>query len=150
MTYEQANSRLLNHGNLVAPDSSNVTDEEGFVSTLWKAEKVKSAPVLNHLYEGILSCLEVVNRHVNGDTPSETAAHEKQQLNRSLVNAMWYVIHKGWDHHLRWEQSRMFDQQARDNLALTVWRISSAWGGVLDGDIDSLAEHVRYEEIASW
>jgi hypothetical protein len=31
-----------------------------------------------------------------------------------------------------------------------VWRISSAWGAVLDGDIDSVAEHVRNEEITSW
>ena len=149
MTYEQAYARLLNHSNLVASDAGNLADEESFLFTLWKAEKDKSAPVLNHLYEDILSCLEVVNRDVNGDTPSETTVRDKSQLDRSLVNAMWYITHSGWENHRRWELDGTFERPLRDDLALTLWRISCAFGAVLDGCSDSLAEHVRNEEWAS-
>lgn len=149
MTYEQAYARLLNHANFVASSVTNLADEESFLFALSKAEKDRSAAVLTHLYEDILSCLEVVNHHVNGETPSRTAVGDKYHFDRPLVTAMWYIVHSGWEHHRRWERHRLFDQLARDNLALTLWRISSAWGAVLDGDIDSIAEHVRSEEIAS-
>ena len=49
----------------------------------------------------------------------------------------------------RWERGAAFDQPTSDGIALTLWRISTAWGAVLDGDVDSLAEHVRKEELAS-
>jgi hypothetical protein len=149
MEYEDARARLLNHGNLMVNGANALPDEASFLFALWQAEREKVRPNINSHYEDMLACLEVVNRYLNGDSPSEIAFAEKQAPDRSLVNAMWCVIHTGWERHRRWELAAMFDQGVRDDLAQKIWRISCAWGGVLDGDIDSLTEHVRNEEIAS-
>jgi hypothetical protein len=150
MTYEQAYTKLLNHGNLIASEAGDTADQESFLFALSDAMTEESLPMLTHLSEDLLSCLEVVNQHVNGETPSEIIGGENQAIDRALVNAMSYIIHRGWEHYRRWERNDAFQQQARDHLALTLWRISSAWGAVLDGDIDSLAEHLRNEERALW
>ncbi|HEV2860768.1 MAG TPA: hypothetical protein VGX48_07175 [Pyrinomonadaceae bacterium] len=148
MTYEQAYQRLLNHGNAVSSGGGDMPDEESFLFAVRKAEKDKSPPALKQLYDDILSCLEAVNRHLNGDRPSEGAAGENSQLDQSLVYSMWSILHGGWEYHRRWELHGPFERPVRDELALTLWRISCAWGAVFDGDIDSLAGHVRDEEIA--
>jgi hypothetical protein len=148
MTYEQACAKLMNHGNLVATESGNEADEESFCAALWTADKNGTAPPLTQLYEDILAALEVVNRFVNGDPPSETMAHAKKELDRSLVNAMWYIAHSGWEYHRRWELEGAFETSFRDDLALTLWRITCAFGAVLDGCTDSLVEHVQNEEWA--
>jgi hypothetical protein len=149
MKYEQAYARLLNHGNLTGRDPRSAEDEESFLFALWKAGRDESVPVLGHLYDDLLSCLEVVNRHVNEEAPSEGKAGRRRPLDNQLINAMWYLLHYGWEQYRRWERAGAFDQATRDGIALTLWRISTAWGAVLDGDIDSLAEHVRNEELAS-
>ena len=149
MTYKQVYTKILNHGNLIVSHTDDAKDKESFLFVLQQAKTDEIVSTLNLLYMDILSCLEVVNYHINGEIPSKIAAKEKREIDRQLASAMWYIIHNGWEHYRKWEQSDEFNQQARDFLALTLWRISSAWGAVLDGDIDSLAEHVRNEEIVS-
>jgi hypothetical protein len=148
MTYEQARAKLMNHGNLVATESGNAPDEESLHAALWVADKNGIVPPLELLYQDILAALEVVNRSVNGDTPSKTLAHGKVELERSVINAIWYIVHSGWEYHRSWEFKGAFERSFRDHLAVILWRISCAFGAVLDGDVDSLAEHVQNEEWA--
>src|SRR6266508_5289883 len=143
MTYEQAREKLMNHGNLVATESGNTPDEESFLVALWAADKNGIVPELTLLYEDILAALEVVNRFVNGDSPSKTWARGKREFERPVINALWYIVHSGWEYHRRWELKGAFERSFRDDLALTLWRISCAFGAVLDGCVDSLAEHVQ-------
>jgi hypothetical protein len=146
MTYEQAKARLLNHANLAG---AGIADEESFLFALWKAEKEKILPNFDALYEDVLTSLEVVNRHLNSGTPSEVVRGKASQLERSLVNSMWYVTHDGWRFQRRWDLERIFERDVTEHLALLLYRISCAWGAVLDGDVDSLREHIQNEEIAS-
>jgi len=150
MTYEQAYEKLLNHGNLVASlDASNLA-KDSFLFNLWVAENNGTVPSLDLLYRDILDALEVVNSYVNGDQPSENVVGKERQFERSLLNAMWYITHTGWECHRRLELNSTLDGRFRDELALTLWRISCAFGAVLDGDVDCLEEHVQNEEWAKW
>ena len=148
MTYEEAYAKLLNHANLVSLDAGNIAEEDSFLFALWKSGKDRTLPPIDKLYGDILACLEVVNRHLNGDTPSESLTEKASRLDRFLANAMWSITHNGWQYHRRWEFEHVFEQTIVNHLALTLWRISCAWGAVLDGDIDSLPDHVRNEEVS--
>ena len=146
MTYEEAYAKLLNHANLVSLDVGNIAEEDSFLFALWKSGKDRTPPAIDNLYADILACLEVVNRHLNGATPSENFGEKANHIDRFLASAMWGITHNGWQYHRRWEAEQVFEPDVVNHLALILWRISCAWGAVLDGDIDSLPDHVRQEE----
>ncbi len=147
MNYEQALRRLSHHANLTD------AEEEGWpslVGILFEAKRAGVVPDLREPADDLISCLDVVNRHVNGETPSASAgADRERRIDRRLTYAVAAVITSGVEHFL-W----LVDNPATDTssallaMGKELWRVSCAWEAVLAGDIDSLAEHVELEEFA--
>jgi flagellin-specific chaperone FliS len=125
--------------------SSAAPNQDSFLGALREAEKNKIAPQLDSLYDNILECLEVVNRHLN--PPDNVRGTE--QIDRSLLNAMSYLLHRAWQHQHQWRVTRTFPEEVTNHLYRIAWRISCAWCAILDGDITSLKEHVPLEEQAT-
>jgi hypothetical protein len=99
--------------------------------------------------DDLISCLEVVNRHVNGETPSASVGTDKERrIDRRLTYAVAAVITSGVEHFLRLVGDSATDDSAALGMGKELWRVSCAWEMVLAGDIDSLPEHIKLEEQA--
>ena len=145
MQFEEATARLQNHSN--AP--SHLPEESSFLSALWRIENTRTPADLTPLYEDILDCLEVVNKALNGAVPSEVEGSAKSAaINRWLANSVTYILHRGWTDYYLWRQESAFGPSFLDGLFQMLWGVSCAWGAVLDGDIDSLREHIQLEGTA--
>src|SRR5436309_1780186 len=137
-TYEIAKAHLLNHAGLFIEQSADESANDSLLQELLTSERDQQAPSLpelERLYTDILACLEAVNHHINGETPSETLKRA-DQLERTLVGAMWYILDDVWQYQRRWAAEGQFEVQIIDYLSIVLRRISWAWGAVLDGDCD--------------
>jgi hypothetical protein len=92
------------------------------------------------LFKNILDCLEVVNRHVNGQNPSQS--FDQTQLDYKLVYALGVILDEGWDLVVPRVTGHNHDDKSTRELTIIFWAISRAWRAILDGDIDSLAQHI--------
>lgn len=145
MFYHDALATLRNHANLPSADTPGLSDEDSFIFRLWQADVARTPPTLEHVTQNLLTCLDVVNHHLNGPHPSATVDSTTLQLERTLVWAMTSILHDGWRYHARWTCQHIFDDVFLVQLAAHLHCISSAWLAVLDGDIDSLAEHLAHQ-----
>ena len=144
MNYEQALRRLSHHANLTEAEG-----EEGssFVEILFEAKTAGVVPKLREPTEDLIACLDVVNRHVNGETPSASVgAGKERRIDRRLAYAIAAVITSGVEHFLWLVDDSATDDSSALAMGKDLWRVSCAWEAVLAGDIDSLPEHVELEE----
>ena len=144
MDYEQAMRRLSHHANLTEAEGEGWPS---FVGILFEAKLAGVVPDLREPADDLISCLDVVNRHVNGKTPSESFGAEKERrIDRRLTYAVAAVITSGLEHFLWLVDDSATDASSALALGKNLWRVSCAWEAVLAGDIDSLPEHVELEE----
>ena len=144
MDYEQALRRLSHHANLTEAEGEGWTS---FGGTLYEARTAGVVPDLREPTDDLISCLDVVNRHVNGETPSASVGADKERrIDRRLTYAVAAVITSGVEHFLWLVDSSATDTSAALAVGKDVWRVYCAWEAVLAGDIDSLPEHVELEE----
>jgi hypothetical protein len=143
MNYEQALQRLCYH--------ANITEAEGegwssFGRALFEAKPRSKVPDLREQTTDIIACLEVVNRHLYGETPSAFVGTSEHYIDPRLAYAVSAIISDGIEQVLTLAGSPAADLAAVLALAKDVWRVSCAWEAVLAGDIDSLSKHVAEED----
>jgi hypothetical protein len=143
MDYEQAVQRLYYHANLTEPTGEG---QSSFIEALLEARERDAVPNLREQTADIIACLEVVNRHVNGETPSASVSGKERDIDRRVAYAMSAVVTSGIEHLLALTTNPVADQSSVLALGVDVWRVSCAWEAVLAGDIDSLSEHVELEK----
>ena len=141
--YKLALRRLSHHANLTEAQGEG---RSGFVGGLLEAKGAGAVPDLREPPDDLISCLEVVNRQVNGETPSASVAGEARQIDRRLAYVMAAVITGGMEQLLR-----LVDDPAIDTLSVLAMgedlrRVSCAWEPVLAGDIDSLRGHIEPDD----
>lgn len=148
MTYEEALGRLCNHASF-PKRPANLKEDESLLYAIWKARNERTDYEMTVLWEDVLSCLEAVNKKLNGEKPSATALEDKAiHLDRVLVIAVSTILHQCSQEVLFRHEHRTADWRSTANLAKQVWRLSCAWDAVLAGDIDSLADHIALEKWA--
>jgi hypothetical protein len=148
MTYEEAIGRLFNHANF-PKRPADLRHEESLLYALWKARKEGAVYSATVLWDDVLSCLEAVNRKLNGERPSASGTEQKANvLDRLLVIAVSTILHHCFEEIMVLHKRQTVDRAFREDLLKKVWRISCAWEAILNGDIDSLCEHVALEEQA--
>ena len=137
MDYSEAVKRLWNHANL--PEQfSQLQKEESFCYALWQAERTKQQANLDWFYTDIMKCLEVVNRALNTDRPSESIEGRAQAIDREISYAISLTLSTCWLHHYRWTLHKLFPEAFLRDLASTLVRIGMAWDLILAGDIDEI------------
>jgi hypothetical protein len=142
--YEQALLRLSHHANLTEAEGEGWSS---FVGTLFEAKTAGVVPNLREPTDDLIACLEVVNRHVNGETPSASVGTDKERrIDGRLTYAVAAAITSGVEHFLLLVGDSATDASAALAMGRDLWRVSCAWEAVLAGDIDSLPEHVELEE----
>jgi hypothetical protein len=142
--YEQALLRLSHHANLTEAEGEGWSS---FVGTLFEAKTAGVVPNLREPTDDLIACLEVVNRHVNGETPSASVGADKERrIDRRLTYAVTAVITSGVEHFLWSLDDSATDTSSALAMGKDMWRVSCAWEAVFAGDIDSLPEHVELEE----
>ena len=100
---------------------------------------------ISHLEAAIVDCLnalDVLNREVNGPTPSATLIRTAM-LPRNVVYAATEIARM-----LRESGQRARDMKREQVLAEAVRKIEMGWSAVRAGDIDKILEHVANEEAA--
>jgi hypothetical protein len=144
MNYEQALLRLSHHANLTEAEGEGWSS---FVGLLFEAKIAGVVPDLREPTDDLISCLDVVNRHVNGETPSASVGTDRERrIDRRLTYAVAAVITSGVEHFLWLVNDSATDTSSALSMGKDLWRVSCAWEAVLAGDIDSLPEHVELEE----
>jgi hypothetical protein len=143
MDYEQALQRLYYHANITEAEAEGWSS---FGRTLFEAKPRIKVPDLREQTTDIIACLEVVNRHLNGETPSASVGTGEQYIDPRAAYAVSVIISDGIEQLLTLAGSPAADLSAVLVLGKDVWRVSCAWEAVLAGDIDSLSEHVAEEE----
>ena len=117
----------------------------GQLFTAWQAEQTKSPQDFQRLYEDILSCLAVINAHLNGPVPSETISKDPRPIDSALCYSISGILSGGWSDHFKWSQKRVFSQDFLDEFASFLVRIGIAWDLVLAGDMDKIPEDTESE-----
>ena len=145
MQYEQAYSSLRWHVGF--DDSSAFRGKKSFIDNVQAAEKDQGDVDLIGSTNEIIDCLESVNRHINGQIPSEGLS-KQEQLPRLLVGALSGILMLCLDAILVVEQRQGKDSPSAARLRKAAWKIECAWNAVLDGDIDNIRQHVQLEENA--
>lgn len=91
-------------------------------------------------FRDVLSCLEVINRSLNGDVPSTTFCRARP-LDFDVVYAVEQILHDGWQLVI----TRTTSETEMSEMFRIFWAISYAWGSVLAGDIDCIKDELRIE-----
>jgi hypothetical protein len=141
--YEQALQHLYYHANI------SEAEGEGWLSfgrALFEAEARSEVPDLREQTTDLIACLEVVNRHLNGEIPSACVGTGGRYIGSRVAYAVSAIISDGIEHLLTLASSPASSRSSLLALGKDVWRVSCAWEAVLAGDIDSLSEHVAEEE----
>jgi len=143
MDYEQALQRLRYH--------ANITEAEGecwssFGRALFEAKPRSKVPDPREQTTDIIACLEVVNRHLNEETPSAFVGTSEHYIDPRLAYAVSTIISDGIEQVLALAGSPAANLAAVLALGKDVWRVSCAWEAVLAGDIDSLSKQVAEED----
>jgi hypothetical protein len=147
MDYDFALGRLWNHACMPAPEHCGFTAEESFVYNLRMSTETNAPVVIAPFLDDIITCLEVVNVHINGSPPSE-GSMGLGPIDRRLSVTMAGIVHDAWQYHWLWEHRELFEKKNRGELARAAWSISRAWTFVLHGDIDSISEDLEYQYMA--
>lgn len=142
MDYLQALQKLRNHANM---PGTNLPESESFLFALWQAGRQLRIPELEPLFDDIIACLEIVNRAVNTEHPSDNIAGKLEALPRSLVGDISFILSDGWHYYRRWSASKQFTESFRTQFGVMLVQLGIAWIAVLDGDIDDIRDHVRIE-----
>jgi hypothetical protein len=144
LSYEQALQRLFHHANLTD------ADEEGwssFVGSLFRTKTSAVVPDLREQTDDLISCLDVVNHQVNGQTPSASVnGDDNQHIDRRTAYAVAATLTSGVESFLSLVDNAAADRSSALAMGKNLWRISCDWEAVLAGDIDSLPEHLELEE----
>jgi hypothetical protein len=140
--YQAALDKLWNHANL---PEKGLKREDSFLFTAWKVEQTKSLQDFQRLYEGILSCLAVINVQLNGSVPSETISKTPRPIDSALCYSMSGILSGGWSDHFKWSKKSAFPQDFLDEFASMLVRIGIAWDLVLAGDMDNIPEDTERE-----
>ena len=140
MQYQEAFSRLLDHANLGS------VEEDGppystFLVLLYIFESEGERFDCQQVANGIIDCLQVINHHFNGPTPSAGDGQRKKALPRDLAYAMTKLLQQAWEIGSGLIGSK--DEAFRREIALACMRIGWAWEAVLAGEFDSMHEHVE-------
>ena len=97
---------------------------------------------LDHAVGDIVDTLSVVNHQMNGAVPSETAIADAN-ISRLLVGAISEI-----QRMLRAFRESCTTSEAQQSALRYEFIVETAWGAVLDGDIDDLKQHIAGELAA--
>lgn len=103
----------------------------------------ESSHALPAAVRDVVRCLEVINHDVNGAVPSKIKGIvERKAIDPRAIYAISVIQIAGWEYLV----PKMKDQLSTDSrqLAIALWAVSFAWSQILDGDIDSLHEELKY------
>ncbi|PYL82721.1 MAG: hypothetical protein DMF23_11535 [Verrucomicrobia bacterium] len=142
MKYQNALDKLWNHANL---PEKGLKREDSFLFTAWQAEQTRLPQDFQRLYEDTLSCLAVINIHLNGAVPSETITETPRPIDSALCYSMSAILCGGWSDYFKWSQKGAFPKDFLDAYASMLVRIGIAWDLVLAGDMDSIPEDTELE-----
>jgi len=92
--------------------------------------------------DDVIRVLGRLNREINGDIPSESTKRDAL-ISRELVFLITEILRI-----LRSAVDEAEDTRMKDEFARQERRISTAWYGVLSGDIDDIQQYVDDEERA--
>jgi hypothetical protein len=126
----------MNMGDWFAWHAGFADREGATVPSIYEATKAEDGEALDAALGDLVAAFVVLNRDLNGETPSETVGLGSDPPRR----VAWAVL--------------AISQLLRDGIggelatARAVWVVEAAWGAVLDGDIDDIEEHLKLEEEA--
>lgn len=95
MDYESAVARLLHHASIGM--TGNDDPATSFTYALWYHQTHAGSFDFRKLFREIIDCLEVVNRHVNGPTPSQTCTPRQGSIDVRTVHAVAAILNNGWN-----------------------------------------------------
>lgn len=145
LSFENACTRLYSHANF----PSELAPYESLGYLLRIADRSATPVALSHAREDILTYLETLNRYLNGEVPSETAAPSKlQSLDRKLVYSVAAIIGDCACFYIRWTRAQRFTRDFREEVAKLCATIASAWEALLAGDVDSIESYLAAEQLA--
>lgn len=145
MQYEQAYSILRWHVGF--DEATDFSGRKSFIDNVQAIERDQGGVDLTGSTNEIIDCLESVNRHINGQIPSESR-DKQDRLPRLLVGALSGMLMLCLDALMVVEQRKGINAPSAARLREAAWKIECAWNAVLDGDIDNIREHVELEENA--
>lgn len=138
MNIGEAKNVLLHHGNIPGPHAGDrpATDSLAYQLSAMRRGRDRGDSSLDELVDEVVSALEVMNRELNGDRPSETRWSDKRQtVDRLVVYAISAMQFEG----LR--AARVLQQKGDERAHLVidlVLKVSSAWEDCMAGDIDAV------------
>ncbi|AYA37030.1 hypothetical protein D3Y59_08165 [Hymenobacter oligotrophus] len=142
MDYPTALERLQRH----AGTSKHKSSSDDFLHTLFLISDKKAFKPVQPLAENILECFEAVNKHLNGEQPSEAADEAKAQtIDRALVYAVNNLLTTGRKYAAWVEQESGFEVADVQEMRRAVQAIELGWNFVLAGEFDDIRR-----EVAAW
>jgi|GEM_PF-6819057 len=139
MDYQQALRKLRNHASLgECPDNEA---DASFAFALSRFQTAGTPSNFVRLYADVLDCLEVVNREINGKTPSDS--FDRRPIDPDLVVVMSALLHDGWESAVSNSLNEHPDSAVAPPFSLIFWAMSHAWTSILHGDIDSLHDEIH-------
>ncbi|WP_414665124.1 hypothetical protein [Horticoccus sp. 23ND18S-11] len=115
-------------------------EERSFTHALWLRKTSAAHLDLTTLSDDVLACLAELNAHWNTSNP-EGIEGKSSVLEREFVAPVVTILGVG----LGYIRERPADVDA----TRAIFRISTAWQAVLDGDIVDLKQHVEDTEAMS-
>jgi hypothetical protein len=142
MDYSTALATLLNHAGL----SKKKPSADDFTYTLYLISDKKAFRPVQGFTDEILDCFEIINKHLNGEQPSEAADEAKAQtVDRSLVYAVNNLLTTGRKYATWIQNESGFAPEAIQEMNRAVQSIELAWNFVLAGEFNSIKQ-----EVATW
>lgn len=98
---------------------------------------------VDHAATDVIRLLNELNAKMNGDRPSECINSQEVMIPRRMAFAVQEIIRL-----LGSAAEKAVDASVKEEFLRQQWRVSTAWYGVLCGDIDNIHEFVANEEAA--
>ena len=115
---------------------------------IWNATNYGVGADFVGLFKDVLGCLEAINRHINGAVPS-LSTEQPATLDIDLVRSVSAILDCGWQIVAPHFATPKDCEREIQMLGPLFWAISCAWTTILEGDIDSLIDNVRYVAAAN-
>ncbi len=142
MEYHEARRRILYHANLEEPGGE---DWLSYLDALLQVEGKALIADVQQETDDLIDCLEVVNHHWNGAVPSVQTGTLNQLVEGEVAYAVANILSGGTEHLVLGLKELQGLRADFELFGEQLWCISSAWGAVLAGDIDSIADFLEEE-----
>jgi len=119
-----------------AQGTDNADDPTNLADFIWMSEHHRIFPNTEQVWNELVQDFETLNVMLNVES-----------LDKCLTRQLLYAISGLITRCIDYAASHQHNEVSRRQLLGLGWRIATAWDAVLAGDIESISEHVKLEEI---